>query len=285
MVEMVGDEYDKLSADTELTAEYAASRDALEQRKDAIFAAIDNAPADVLRVVSLFANEEVIGALKSSDNLSADTLASQFGVSGADLEAYLKFGKFKYECGMYQEAEAMLSNYLSVTGRGTSPLGALWGRLACRILQADWEHAREDLKAVKAAVDGRGLSAVDQLRQRAWLMHWSLFVLLNQRDGMDALAEFLADKAYLSAMENLCPWMLRYYVAAAVLSPRRRVLMRDVLSEIQLLSSAYSDPLTQVLEALYEHFDFNAAQQVTTLMLSTTLKLMSLRYRDSRSAA
>ena len=195
--------------------------------------------------------------------LSIDLLAQQFGITPSDFEAYLKFSKFKYECGMYMDAEDMLSNYLSLphAGRTASFLSALWGRLACRIVQGSWEGARDDLKAVRIAIEGKGAAPADQLKQRAWLLHWGLFVLLNQRDGTDALVDFIADKQFITAVENLCPWLLRYYAVAAVLSPRRRTVLRDVLAEIQLCAYMYSDPLTQFVESLLDQFDFNLAQQ------------------------
>lgn len=262
MVELIEDEYEKMADDPEFSAEYAARRAQLQARKEAVFAQIDHEPEPVQRVGAFFAQEETVAALKASNELTLDSLASQHGISGADLEAYVRAGKFKYECGMYRDAEETLSNYLGVGQplRGP-PVGALWGRLACRIVQANWEGAREDLKALRAAIETKGAPAADQLKQRAWLMHWALFVLLNQRDGMDLLADLLTDKAYMAAVENLCPWMVRYLAVAAVLSPRRRSLIRDALHEISISAYAYSDPVTQLLESLFDNFDFAAAQQ------------------------
>lgn len=92
-------------------------------------------------------------------------------------------------------------------------------------------------------------------------MHWALFVLLNQRDGVDALADLYSEKAYMQTLENLAPWLLRYYTAAVVLSPsRRRTMLRDVLNEISNMSYQYSDPITLFLESLYSNFDFDEAQ-------------------------
>jgi translation initiation factor 3 subunit E len=263
MVELVEDEYQRLPEDIELAQEFSSRRPALEQRKEALFAQIDNESATVQRVTAFFSNEELISTLRTSGDLNTETLAAQFSIGGSDLEEYLKFSKFKYECGMYGDAEVMLSNFLSVAQAGgtKSLLSALWGRLACRIVQANWDSSREDLKAVKLALEGKSASSADQLKQRAWLLHWALFVHLNQRDGMDALVDLLTDKAYLSTVENLCPWMLRYFVVAAVLSPRRRSLLRELLAEIMLESYQYSDPLTQFVESLFDQFDFNLAQQ------------------------
>jgi translation initiation factor 3 subunit E len=134
--------------------------------------------------------------------------------------------------------------------------------LACRILQAKWELSLSDLAAVKEAVEIRNIAPMDQLRQRAWLLHWGLFVYINQRDGIDALVDFVTEKPYLQTIENLCPWLLRYYTAFVVLSPtRRKNTLRDLLGEIQSMSYQYSDPITEFLSSLYNQFDFDEAQQ------------------------
>jgi hypothetical protein len=53
----------------------------------------------------------------------------------------------------------------------------------------------------------------------------------------------------------------RYYTCAAILSSKRSYLIRDVLNEVQSVSYLYSDPLTQFMEALYDHFDLTSAQE------------------------
>eukprot|EP00607_Mallomonas_marina_P009925 CAMPEP_0182419722 /NCGR_PEP_ID=MMETSP1167-20130531/4109_1 /TAXON_ID=2988 /ORGANISM="Mallomonas Sp, Strain CCMP3275" /LENGTH=326 /DNA_ID=CAMNT_0024594785 /DNA_START=455 /DNA_END=1435 /DNA_ORIENTATION=+ len=190
-----------------------------------------------------------------------DFIYSNHGISQEDTEEYFKHSKFRYDCGMYSDAEGMLGRYLSISQpQNNSVLGALWGRLACRILQANWDDSLQDVTAVKEAIESRSIAPVDQIRQRGWLMHWGLFVYMNHRDGTDALVDFYAEKSYLQTLENLCPWLLRYFTVAVILSHRRRNLLADVLKEIQSMKYQYSDPITEFLECLYEHFDFDEAQ-------------------------
>jgi len=140
-------------------------------------------------------------------------------------------------------------------------LGALWGRLACRIVQAKWDLSLTDLEKVKEAIEGRHIAPTDQLRQRAWLLHWGLLVYINQREGADALTDFFSERAYLQTLENLCPWLLRYYTAFVVLSKsKRRTMLRDLLQEIQSMEYQYSDPITEFLASLFKLFDFDEAQ-------------------------
>lgn len=262
MTELVEDEYEKFPNDKELQAEYAARKSALEARKNQIFDLIDNEPANVKLVAAFFQDTSLVSELKANSNLTIEYLTANHKISSEILESYYKFSKFKYECGMYTDAEDMLGNYLSVAQpHNSSYLGALWGRLACRILQAKWTDSLADLNAVKEAIEIRNISPIDQLRQRAWLMHWGLFVYLNLRDGVDALADLFSDRVYLQTLENLCPWLLRYYTAAVVLSPtKRRTMLRDVLNEISCMSYQYSDPITLFLESLFDQFDFDEAQ-------------------------
>jgi translation initiation factor 3 subunit E len=262
MKELVDDEYDKFPEDKEFQAEYALKKPVLEASKEKIFDLIDNEPESVKLVSAFFQDSLLVSELKANSSLNVDYLAANHGISSESLESYYKFSKFKYECGMYTDAEEMLGHYLSINQpQNSSYSGALWGRLACRILQAKWADSLADLNAVKESIEVRNIAPIDQLRQRAWLMHWALFVLLNQRDGVDALADLYSEKAYMQTLENLCPWLLRYYTAAVVLSPsRRRTMLRDVLNEISCMSYQYSDPITLFLESLYSNFDFDEAQ-------------------------
>lgn len=159
---------------------------------------IDNEPDDVKIAAKFFSDSGTLAELKSNSNLNIEYVSSNHGITSEVLEAYYKFSKFKYECGMYTNAEDMLGHYLSVTQSHTaSHLGALWGRLACRIVQAKWTDSLEDFHAVKEAIEVRSIAPIDQLRQRAWLMHWGLFVYLNRgAEGIEKLADLFSEKVF-----------------------------------------------------------------------------------------
>ena len=261
MLELLEDEYKLLPAGHPIKTDYVNKKTLIEERKDAIYFKIDNEPAGSIKVANFFSNDSLISELKNNANLTLDYINSNYGITHDDIEEFYKYSRFKYECGMYTDAEGMLGNYLSINQQqNNSVLGALWGRLACRILQAKWDESLTDLPAVKEAIESRSISPIDQIRQRAWLMHWGLFVYMNHRDGTDALVDFFAEKSYLQALENLCPWLLRYFTVAVILSHRRRNILADVLKEIQSMKYQYSDPITEFLECLYDQFDFDEAQ-------------------------
>ena len=166
---------------------------------------MDNEPVEVKKLDAFFSETAVVAELKTNSNLNVDFLSTNHGITAEMLEIYYKFSKFKYECGMYTDAETMLGHYLSVIQpHSASHLGALWGRLACRIVQARWSESLEDLHAVKEAIEVRSISPIDQLRQRAWLMHWGLFVYMNRgAEGVEKLAFLFSEKVKLNYFSSL----------------------------------------------------------------------------------
>ena len=248
-----------------MQASFINQKQSLEARRDELFHKIDNPPEDVKLVTAFFQSRESSEAstAATTTTVSLESLAAQ-GITAEALESYYRYGKFKYECGIYNEAEEMLGNYLSISHlQSSSVIGAKWGRLACRILGAKWDLASQDLASVKEAIDVRNVAPVDLLKQRAWLLHWALFVHINQRDGIDSLTDFFSEKVYLLTLENICPWLLRYYAAFVVLSQpnKRRILLKDVINEILLIKidKQYNDPIISFLYLLYIEFDLNGA--------------------------
>lgn len=265
MIDLVEEEMGLVADDASVVNNPELEKSKLAARTDAIFNKIDNEPEAVVKCEAFFGNEELIAELKTGANLTIEYVAANHGITVNMLEDYYKYGKFKYDCGMYADAYLMLGNFLSVMQVQTpSVLGALWGRLACRILQGllqdKWDDSIQDLNAVKEAIESRSIPPVDQLNQRAWLLHWGLFIFLKQNNGCDLLLDFFSEKVYLQTLENLCPWLLRYYSCAALLSSKRRHIMRNTLEEIQSISYLYSDPFTQLVESLYDRFDLDEAQ-------------------------
>merc|ERR1711922_128609 len=101
------------------------------------------------------------------------------------------------------------------------------------------------------------------LQQRAWLIHWSLFVFFNHPKGRDLIIElFLYQKQYLNAIQTTCPWILRYLATAVITNKStRRNVMKDLIKVIQEESYTYRDPITSFIEDLYVNFDFDGAQK------------------------
>ena len=95
-------------------------------------------------------------------------------------------------------------------------LAALWGKLVSEILSEAWDEALHNLQKLKIAVDKSFGSALEQLQQRSWMLHWSLFIFFNHPEGQDQLVDF-----YLACVAPPCHWPLSRRAARCL--PRRCV--------------------------------------------------------------
>jgi translation initiation factor 3 subunit E len=130
-------------------------------------------------------------------------------------------------------------------------------------LSGEWEAALAEVKDLREIIDNSA-QPLAQLQARAWLLHWSLFVYFNLEDGSQALLDMFLSPAYLNTIQTSCPHLLRYLVAAAVLSrsaPTSSRRLKDLTRIVQMEEYQYSDPVTNFLKDLYLDFDFDKAQE------------------------
>ncbi|WVR08698.1 hypothetical protein IAU60_005756 [Kwoniella sp. DSM 27419] len=152
--------------------------------------------------------------------------------------------------------------------------------LASNILTGEWEAAAAEVKDLRDAIDNpHGTTMAKplaQLQARTWLLHWSLFVFFNlgEGQGCQALLDMFLSPAYLNTIQTSCPHLLRYLVAAAIISRRapkpagtrgNRDHVKDLTKIVQMEEYQYSDPVTGFLKDLFADFDLNQAQQRLTV--------------------
>jgi len=164
-------------------------------------------------------------------------------------------------------------------------LQVLWGKLSCEILVEDWEEASVALTAVKTAVEklagpGGSMPALEALRQRTWILHWSLFVFWNNSSkGLESMVDLFFTELYLQAVTTNAPHLLRYLTAAVLLVKRMvaknagaggrdnrnngqerdaRRLMKDLVRVMK--DCDYTDPIVEFVDCLCVRFDFEGAQ-------------------------
>ena len=79
------------------------------------------------------------------------------------------------------------------------------------------EEAEAAAEAAKLALSR---SAAVALREKAWLLHWSLFIYFNQNDGayLDFLVDLFIDN--MTTIETIAPHLLRYMAAAVLISDK-----------------------------------------------------------------
>lgn len=119
----------------------------------------------------------------------------------------------------------------------------------------------EELYRLREMIDGRaGLTAVQQVQLRTWIIHWSLFVFFNHSKGRDGMVDLFFSPPYLNTIQTACPHILRYLTAAVITNKRRRSMLKELVKVIQQELYAYHDPTTDFVNSLFTDFDFDAAQ-------------------------
>ena len=194
-------------------------------------------------------------------------LQQQLNITPQHVQVLHRYAKFVYDCGDYGNAGKLLHHFRMLTQNADDSFSAQWGKLASDILlaatnrAAKWDDAYESLLALKDAIESRSNTpAAMLLQQRAWLMHWSLFLLGNHANGRTVVADLMMQEKYMHAIQTICPHLLRYLVVAVLTNPRRRSMLKELVRIVSIERAAYSDPILRFLEDLYVHCNFDDAQ-------------------------
>ncbi len=107
---------------------------------------------------------------------------------------------------------------------------------------------------------------LQQLQQRTWLIHWSLFVFFKPEvsaypNTRNEVIDLFFSERYMQAIQTNCPHVLRYLAAAVITNPRRRNVLKDLVRIIQQEHNSYRDPITEFVECLLVNYDFDSAQE------------------------
>jgi len=258
----------------------AESRDFAKLRADATtrYQQLQEMAQPVMKVIE---DPEAVTKLRSGGDRekNLDMLKSEYNISIDHVNALYHFGQFQYTLGAYGPAANFLYHFLLFSPSLDLNISAHWGKLASNILVGEWESALTEIKDLRDAIDNpHGTSMAKplaQLQARTWLLHWSLFVFFNlgEVQGCQGLLEMFLSPAYLNTIQTSCPHLLRYVVAAAIVTRRtpkpvgtrgNRDHVRDLTRIVQMEEYQYSDPVTGFLKELFVDFDFDKAQERLT---------------------
>jgi translation initiation factor 3 subunit E len=222
--------------------------------------------------------------LDSTGCFHVDYLKEHHGVTEAHVEALYDCAKFRYESGEYAVAADYLNYYRLLVGPAAEAgnahaqersLQALWGRFGAEILVELWDDASRDLQILIGTVRQGNMSDLQLVQQRAWLLHWAMFVFANHPNGRDTLVELfmaeggragMGDKINnLNVMILTCPWLLRYLVAVLLLQRRKHGSHFHLKTILRLLTpadvAALKDPIIDFIYCLLVSFDFEGSQK------------------------
>jgi translation initiation factor 3 subunit E len=129
-------------------------------------------------------------------------------------ENTLKYANYLYQTKNYSEALTILQQL------NTNK----WGILACEIMLGKYQKAHDTIFALKSEIE-LVQDENEAVEQRAWLLHWSLFVLFNY-PKRESLLDLYLNSLYLNCIQYKCPWLLDY-LSVAIVSSKSRKSLRD----------------------------------------------------------
>lgn len=249
-----------LTEDDEVPEVYQRKREAVLEE----LASFREKEEDLLRIF----NAENMNKLRSEKDHTKliDTLTAQFGYNPEMLDDMYKLSLLKYSIGNYNLAKGFLSVFKMLAPASDPRVSAaIWGLLACEILNDNFKDALACVDELKEMMKSDRVNPLQLLQQRTWLLHWSLFVFFNykegDKDGTELLIDMFLDKDYLNAIQTLAPHLLRYLAVCVIMNrSRKKRNFSDLIRVIQQESYTYRDPITEFLECLYIQFDFDGAQ-------------------------
>ncbi|VDK29608.1 unnamed protein product [Gongylonema pulchrum] len=240
----------------------------LEQRKIEILSQREKLKVKVDPVVEILESEPVKAMMDTREVTNSrilDYVTTNYGFTEEMLDSLFRYAKFQYECGNYSAASLCLDYYRNIVPQqNPNYLSALYGKLASEILLQEWSHAKDDLTKLRTYIDFNPFDTeLESVQQRAWLMHWALFVYFNYPKGRDEIVEmFLNQQPYLNTVQVACPHLLRYLAVAVVTSKtKQKNSLKDLIKVIDIERHNYEDPVTDFLTCLYIKYDFDEAQK------------------------
>jgi translation initiation factor 3 subunit E len=225
------------------------------------------------KIQGLLEDESVVNQLRSDKVANLKFLEESYGVTTQMVDVLYDFGRFHYECGTYDQASDLLYKFRVLSTDNDKVAKATWGKLVCDILTTNWEGVMEEINKLKESIETRLFNNPRaQLTARESLVHWALFPFFNFEPAREPLTELYFSPPYISSIQTVCPWILRY-LAAAVITNRTRgknatpashnyqKQLKDLVRIVKQEVYEYQDPVTEFVKALYVDFDFEEAQR------------------------
>lgn len=237
----------------------------MKERRTQVVARLRQLQSDVDPIIRCLQNRHVVEKFRQDKSFNLQFLQEEFQIGAEHVEALYQYARFQFNCGNYSLAAELLQSYRTLCTNSERNMSALWGKLAAEILMheaVNIQEAREDVFKLKEAIDNQTFAPpLAQLQQRTWLLHWSLYVFWNHENGRNDIVDLFLSPAYLSAIQINAPHLLRYLAVAVVINKKKSSVLKELIRAIQQESYEYSDPITQFLECVFVHYDFDGAQQ------------------------
>lgn len=212
-------------------------------------------------LITFLQNPTLVQELRQDKQYNLHMLQHKHQIGEEQIEALYHYAKFQFECGNYSGAADFLYQYRTLCTNSERSVSALWGKLAAEILMQNWDVAVDELNKLKEIIDSKNFATpLEQLQQRTWLLHWSLFVYYNTDNGKNGLIDLFFQERYLNAIQTNAQHLLRYLAQAVLTNKRRRNMIKDLVKVIQQESHSHKDAISEFVDCLFIKFDLDGAQ-------------------------
>ncbi|KAL1555359.1 Eukaryotic translation initiation factor 3 subunit E [Salvia divinorum] len=213
-------------------------------------------------LIGFLQNPQAVQELRADKQYNLQILNEHHQIGTEQIDALYDYAKFQFECGNYSGAADYLCQYRALCTNNYKSLSALWGKLAAEVLMQNWDIALEELNHLKEIIDSKNFSSsLNQVQNRIWLMHWSLFIFFNHDNGRTQIIDLFNQDKYLNAIQTNAPHLLRYLATAFIVNKRRRPQFKEFIKVIQQEQYSHKDPITEFLACIYVNYDFVEAQK------------------------
>jgi translation initiation factor 3 subunit E len=172
--------------------------------------------------VPFLQNPQLVQELRPNKQYHIHMLQERFQIGPNQVEALYQYIKFQFEWGNYLWAADYLYQYCAMCTNLDRSSSALWGKLAAEIIMQNWDVALEELNCLKEIIDSKNFSSpLNQLQNRIWLTHWSLFIFFNHENGINGAIDLFFQDRNLIAIQTNAHHLLRYLATTVVVNKRR----------------------------------------------------------------
>jgi hypothetical protein len=160
------------------------------------------------------------------------------------LNKVLEFGRIVYNNGRYEESKTVMTNFYKICVEKkniSKALLALWLIFLINVLDSNWDEVYETLDLITFNIDNLGDNLDESMKKinadyaekvqldyrqvlisRGYLLNWGLFLLKDNKNGLERYLNLLFNDRNLLIVENSFKNLIKYGIVLALISRSRK---------------------------------------------------------------
>jgi len=266
-------------------------------KKQALLDKLKDLDSKVGSFIDFLSNKSLVLKLLDDKTFTPSFLLDKYKFDANAIDLLFEYCKIRINCGQYKHTNILLRYYRLLTVDVKKEYQALWAKLLCEILLNEWEDAHRSLKLLRKVLDDQTrsqqfgqlnaakseekddekgveleenpvqLSSSKLMKEKAWFLHWSLFIYYNREGNlMSELIDLCFDINYMNCIQTLCPHLLRYLTFGIIIAENIELNLKmkylyDVSRYILEEEYTYNDPILNFVKLLIRKNNFTLASK------------------------